>query len=249
MSRSADYYWAFGLLATTATAVVLFAARIVMGAAFRSDRGRSMGGSAVLGQWVIDLGYWLMNPIVRACLALRITPNMLTWASFATGVYVGVAYAQGQFGHASVMAAVSAFLDILDGQVARRLSQASAAGEVLDAAVDRYSDFLMMAGLAIWYRQSLWGLTLALAATQAGFMISYTTAKAEAMGVPPPRGTMRRHERIIYLLLGACLTAVTGVDHPMFAALGLIAVVGNLSAVRRFIKIGRLLAAKNPPTQ
>src|SRR3954464_268755 len=135
MSRSLDYQLAVGLMALVGAAVVLFTARLLLGAALRSDRGRSMGGSAVLGRWVIDLGYWTMNPIVRACLALHISPNALTWASGVTSIYVGVAFAMGQFGHASVAAAASALLDVLDGQVARRLAKASDAGEVLDAAV------------------------------------------------------------------------------------------------------------------
>src|SRR3954462_14450511 len=102
MARSFDYYLALGLIGTTGAAVVLFTARLLLGAALRSDRGRSMGGRAVLGRWVIDLGYWTMNPIVRACLALHISPDALTWASGVTSVYVGVAFAMGQFGHASV---------------------------------------------------------------------------------------------------------------------------------------------------
>src|SRR4051794_2086395 len=158
MPRSFDYWLAFGLVVTVGAAVVLFTARVLLGTALRSDRGRSMGGSAVLGRWAIDLGYWTMNPIVRACLALGISPNALTWASGVTGAYVGVAFARGQFGHASVAASVSALLDVLDGQVARRLAKASDAGEVLDAAVDRYGDFLMMAGIGIYYRLSLPGL-------------------------------------------------------------------------------------------
>jgi hypothetical protein len=38
-------------------------------------------------------------------------------------------------------------------------------------------------------------------------------------------------------------------DYPMLAALALITLVGNVSAVRRFIKIGRLVADKNRPTK
>ena len=45
-----------------------------------------------------------------------------------------------------------------------------------------------------------------LAALFGSFMVSYTTAKAEAMGVEPPRGSMRRAERAIYLLVAAGLT-------------------------------------------
>src|SRR5436309_548511 len=67
----------------------------------------------------------------------------------------------------------------------------------------------------------------------------------------PPRGTMRRHERLIYLLVGAALTALfvpataapplRPADWPMWAALALVALVGNLSAVLRLRETARLV--------
>ena len=39
-------------------------------------------------------------------------------------------------------------------------------------------------------------------------MVSYSTAKAEALGVEPPRGAMRRQERAVYFVLGAALVPI-----------------------------------------
>jgi hypothetical protein len=74
-------------------------------------------------------------------------------------------------------------------------------------------------------------------------MVSYSTAKAEALQVKPPRGMMRRTERAVYLTLGAVLTPVsqwvTGMEtpYPMIAAVALVAVLSNVSAVQRLISI------------
>ena len=100
--------------------------------------------------------------------------------------------------------------DILDGQVARMTNTGSDRGELLDAAVDRYTEFAFLGGLLLFYRTEVSLMVLTLAALVASFMISYTSAKAEALHVNPPRGLMRRHERAIYLITGAGLTALLG---------------------------------------
>jgi phosphatidylglycerophosphate synthase len=121
---------------------------------------------------------------------------------------------------------------------------------VLDAAVDRYIDFFLVAGLCVHYRGTAWALVLALTALLASFMISYVSAKAEALRLEVPRGSMRRHERLVYLLVGAAASAllapvlpwapgILGAEYPLVAALAAIAVVGNASAVRRLGALAR----------
>ena len=95
--------------------------------------------------------------------------------------------------------------------IARRTGVSSDAGEVFDAAVDRFGEFFLMGGLLIYYRDRGACMLLALAATVGAFMVSYSTAKAEALGVPPPRGAMRRSERAVYLMAAAGLTSITKV--------------------------------------
>jgi phosphatidylglycerophosphate synthase len=95
-------------------------------------------------------------------------------------------------------------------------------------------------------------MCLGMGALLASFMVSYASAKAEALQVSPPRGLMRRHERSTYLITGAGFSAVFGSwfsrshpDVPWFAleliALGIVALIGNYSAVVRFVRIGRAL--------
>ena len=55
---------------------------------------------------------------------------------------------------------------------------------------------------------------IALLALQASFMISYASAKAEALQVKMPRGLMRRHERAAVLTLVAGLTPLLGPCDP-----------------------------------
>ena len=198
----------------------------------------------------MDATYWAIEPVVRGLAALGVTPNGLTWAALILGLGAGVALALGWFGLATLLATMSTIGDVLDGQVARLTNRGSSRGELLDAVVDRYTEFAFLAGLVMYLRTSGWWMALALGAMLASFMVSYASAKAEAMQVEAPRGLMRRHERATYLIAGAGLTPVLGplaVRHswpyetPILITIAVVALIGNLAAVQRFVRIGRAL--------
>ena len=85
------------------------------------------------------------------------------------------------------------------------------------------------------------------------FMVSYATAKAEAMQVSAPRGSMRRVERAAVLATGAALAllaamaprvAILGLTEvPVITALVIVAVVANASAVRRLRRVAEAAQA------
>jgi phosphatidylglycerophosphate synthase len=148
---------------------------------------------------------------------------------------------------------VSTLCDILDGQVARLTSSGSARGELYDAVVDRYTEFALIAGFALYARASWWLVLVALVALHASFMISYASAKAEALQVSVPRGLMRRHERAACLTLAAGLVPLLGPSlHGQWGSLppasvfgvglALVAGIGSVAAVLRFVWIARAVA-------
>ncbi|HSZ82159.1 MAG TPA: CDP-alcohol phosphatidyltransferase family protein, partial [Polyangia bacterium] len=225
----------------------------------RHARTEADGGSVFLNKASMEMGYWLLAPVVEALAALHVTPNMVTFFSLVPALLAAVAAAFGWFGLACVLATLGSLCDLIDGVLARRTGVASDAGEVLDAAVDRYIEFLFLAGVAVYYRTHWMVLSLALAALFGSFMVSYTTAKAEAMGVEPPRGSMRRAERAVYLLTAAGLTPFSRVlfantpshalrELPMVFALILVALLTNVSVVQRFVVIAAALRARRAPT-
>ena len=153
--------------------------------------------------------------------------------------------------------AVATLGDALDGIVARQTGTASDAGEVFDAAVDRYQEFFFLGGLAVYFRADMLALILTLLAVLGSFMVSYGTAKAEALGVESPRGAMRRVERAVYLDAGVVFVPIAGalaarfdlaswVEHtPILLALALVGGVGNVSAVRRLYAVAQAAAARD----
>lgn len=220
------------------------------------DRVNRDGGSHLLGKGVMEMAYWSLQPIGKMLVNLKISPNMISWMSFAFAALAGICLAFGHFGFGAAFSAISALLDSLDGMVARLTHRASDAGEVLDAAVDRYGEFFFLAGLLVYYREIPVLMILVLAALIGSFMVSYSTAKAEALRVEPPRGNMRRPERAFYLTLGALLSPITipWIEHsdmapvhlgyPMIGALVIVAVLSNVSAAERLVAISQAVRAK-----
>ena len=220
------------------------------------DRVDRQGGSALLSKGLMEMAYWGLQPVGDFLIFLRFTPNAISWMSLAFGGCAGLALAYGHFGSAGFFATISSLMDSLDGMVARKTGVASDSGEVLDAAVDRYVEFFFIAGMIYYYREVPWLVLLCLSALLGSYMVSYSTAKAEALQVVPPRGAMRRTERALYLTLGAVLSPISiqsfeinanypstyglypvQIGYPMVFALFIVALFSNLSAFHRLSAI------------
>ena len=232
---------------------------IVRGVA-RFERVERDKGSALFSASLMQMGYWALDFVGRGLAAIGATANSISIASLVFGILAGVALAFGHFGVGALLAIISALGDTLDGIVARLQGTASDAGEVLDAAVDRYEEFFFLGGIVVYLRQSAIGVSLVLLALLGSFMVSYATAKAEALRAQIPRGAMRRPERAVYLILGAALTPIfaqvvasrvpgaTGwlLDLPALGAVALVALVANVSAVRRLAKLAAVVGGPRP---
>jgi len=245
-----DVYFTYATGALWAVALSLYGLRLASRGVFHSERVSKIGGSAMVGRGIMDATYWAIDPLVRGLAAIGVTPNGLTWSALVLGLGAGVALAYGWFGLACLLATFSTIGDVLDGQVARLTNTGSNRGELLDAAIDRYTEFAFLAGLVFCFHDSWWQMALALGAMLASYMVSYASAKAEALQVNPPRGLMRRHERAMYLIIGVGVTPLIGptlIGHdlpyavPALVALAIVAVVGNVAAVLRFVRISRAL--------
>jgi CDP-diacylglycerol--glycerol-3-phosphate 3-phosphatidyltransferase len=189
----------------------------------------------------------MLTPVVDALAAAGVSANAVTMFSLLAGLAAGALLAFDHFGWATVAIAVASLGDAVDGMLARRTRTASAGGALLDAAADRYEELFVLAGLAVLFRPSLPILLLVLLAISGSFMVSYGSAKAEAMRVAVPDGMMRRAERAALLCAGVALVVVAealarrldlawleSVSHaPVVVAVAIVGVASNVSAVRR----------------
>jgi CDP-diacylglycerol--glycerol-3-phosphate 3-phosphatidyltransferase len=162
----------------------------------------------------------------------------------------------GLFGIGGLCALIAGLFDMLDGMVARLSGTQSAAGVVLDSSLDRYVDFFFLAGLLIYYSFSPWLMIIVLAAILGSFMVSYSTAKAEALHVTPPRGMMKRTDRYVYLILGALLSPFSiyyleagstfphALAYPLLLTVSIIAIFANISAVQRLYAVAQAVTTE-----
>ncbi|HQY92946.1 CDP-alcohol phosphatidyltransferase family protein [Caldilinea sp.] len=181
---------------------------------------------------------WISTPlthIARGLEATGISPNALTLIGFMLTLTVAAILATGNLFSGGVLLIFAALFDTLDGALARHSDQVTIFGAFLDSALDRYSEAVTLIGLMFFYTAQPDGRmqVLLLAATLVGsLMVSYTRARAEAVGIECKEGFFQRTERIVVLIIGL----LTGWMAPV---LWILALFTNLTAVQRIVDVYR----------
>lgn len=209
-----------------------------MSSAQQVECGRSVKQKRQRGRWDsftdwarTQAGVILM-PIARVMARLGIHPNTVTLVGFLLQVGVGVVFGLGHLVLGGWLLLVVAPVDALDGALARALEQKSLFGAFLDSTFDRLSDAALILGLTVHYLRQGEHLevVLLLISLVAALMVSYTRARAEALGFPCRVGLLTRLERIVLI---AALSAV-GLPIVMIWAL---AVLSVFTVVQRILYV------------
>ena len=189
-------------------------------------------------------GKWLLDRIVGGLAATGINPNLLTFLGLVVNFGAAASFAVGNFRTAAVIIFFAGFLDMLDGQVARRQNRVTAFGAFYDSTLDRYADMALYMGLLVYY--SVAGRTpyvvLSAVATAGSVMVSYARARAESLIPLCKVGFMERPERMVLLIIG-------GVFNRMAQVLWVIAIVSTITVIHRIYftwqetNAGRILPA------
>ena len=164
-------------------------------------------------------------PVARSLVNVSwITPNGITWTSaLAAGVMAPSAIVAGLNLPAAILVLAGAWLDSLDGDLASARQCGTKGGEILDAVLDRYIDFAIIAAL-IWQTPEC--LLAGLAALLGNQMVPYVRARTEAAGKASVATFGSRDIRNMILVVGL----LWGWYCPLLVILALIA---NASALHR----------------
>jgi CDP-diacylglycerol--glycerol-3-phosphate 3-phosphatidyltransferase len=180
--------------------------------------------------WIGEGGGWLLRHVVSGLAATGLTPNMFTFLGLGVNTWAAACFAMGKFHQAAAMLFLAGFLDMADGQVARRKNRVTAFGAFYDSTLDRYADMALYMGLLVYYSVS--GRTpyvvLAAVATSGSVMVSYARARAESLIPLCKVGFMERPERLVLLIIGGIFTR-------MGAVLWVIAVVSTITVIDRIV--------------
>ena len=171
---------------------------------------------------------WLLDRIVGALAATGVNPNLLTFLGLLVNFAAAACFAVGNFRTGAIIIFLAGFLDMLDGQVARRQNRVTAFGAFYDSTLDRYADMALYMGLLVYYSVS--GRTpyvvLAAVATAGSVMVSYSRARAESLILLCKVGFMERPERLVLLIIG-------GLFNRMGPVLWVIAVISTITVIHR----------------
>jgi phosphatidylglycerophosphate synthase len=182
---------------------------------------------------------WLVSPLVKAFVRLRMPPSVITVAGI---LFTGVAFVLMYRGHASgvlgwiraagVVILFAAAWDTLDGEVARALGKASSKGAFLDSVLDRISEFIIFAGLFLFFNLNGLDSALLFALLFTSYSISYIRARAEGVGIECKVGVFDRATRVI--IIGVALIAIP--NYMNWVIRGLL-LGTTITAIRRFIYV------------
>jgi CDP-diacylglycerol---glycerol-3-phosphate 3-phosphatidyltransferase len=193
------------------------------------DNGQKERGKPITW-WIGEGGGWLLRHVVSGLAATGLTPNMFTFLALAVNSWAAAEFAMGNFRQAAAVLFLSGFLDMADGQVARRIGRVTAFGAFLDSTLDRYSDLALYLGLVVYY--TLIGrnfyMMLAAVAMASTFMVSYSRARAESLIPSCKVGFMERPERLVLLIMG-------GAFNRMAPVLWVIAAISTITVVHRVV--------------
>lgn len=152
----------------------------------------------------------LLSPIAAR---VPLSPNSLTLVGLILSLISALAFAKGNLYQAVLLLLFSGIFDMLDGAVARAKGLSSSFGAFLDSVCDRYADGIILAGIAYGFASGnipsdpilyipLYFWTLL--AIISSYLVSYTRARAEAVGASSMNtGIAERPERMLILAAGA----------------------------------------------
>ncbi len=196
----------------------------------------------MLGELLREKTRQLVGQIARIIGATGINPNALTLIGFLLTLPVAFSLALGKWQVGGILLALVGLFDVVDGAVARAMGKVSRFGAFLDSTLDRFGEATIYLGLAVHYLKShdFAGGLLCYLTLIGSFMVSYTRARAEGLGVECREGFFTRFERLAVLILGLLL------GKPLWA-LGILAVFSNFTAIQRIYLVRKALSGKDCP--
>jgi archaetidylinositol phosphate synthase len=182
-----------------------------------------------------------------------VNPNVVSWIAFLAAIGAGIAFflgGGGFLGLALLLVLVNSYLDALDGKIAKLAGKASVRGDFLDHVLDRYADVFILGGIAL--NPAYCRLTVGMLAIIGVLLTSYMGTQAQALGLGRAYGgILGRADRLVLLFVGGLIQLVfaplgnvlVGADGLAFGHLEwfmvLFAVLGNITAIQRAVKIWR----------
>lgn len=202
-----------------------------------------------------------VQPITDALIRARIHPNILTTVGFLVTMSSAFLFYSNHIRSAGVLILLGGIFDIFDGKVARATGLASQFGSFYDSTLDRFSEIAVYVGILMLYNDyepvtgdvvTIYAVMLAMGGS---LMVSYTRARAEALGIDCRVGLMQRGERVFLIGVSAVVFGGSNNAIALSVVIVVLAVLTNLTALHRVVWVfkqsrptGNIAASAEPAT-
>ncbi len=173
----------------------------------------------------------------------RLTPNAISLTGFVLNLVAAVLVWERLFFLGGVAFVVGSVMDTLDGRYSRMSGKGTPFGAFLDSTLDRVEEGVVLTAVAGYFASSgnSEGAAAVVIAVLASLMVSYTRARAEALGVECKVGLATRPVRVVILSIGLIFARGASLGdfqllEPavyVLAALSLLTVAQRIRHVRR----------------
>jgi len=174
----------------------------------------------------------------------RLTPNAISLTGFALCLVAAALVWEDHYLAGGIAFAVGSVFDTLDGRYARASGKGTPFGAFLDSTLDRVEEGVVLAAVAANFAQAHDETAVAavVVAVLASLMVSYTRARAEALGVECKVGLATRAVRVVILSAGLIFAEQELLEPAVY-------VLAGLSVVTVAQRIWHVRAAlrNNPP--
>jgi CDP-diacylglycerol--glycerol-3-phosphate 3-phosphatidyltransferase len=175
----------------------------------------------------------------------RLTPNAISLTGLALNVVAAVLVWRQLYFLGGVAFIVGSIMDTLDGRYSRMSGKGTAFGAFLDSTLDRCEEGIVLTAVAVSFARSHDQLAVAavVVAVLASLMVSYTRARAEALGVECKVGIATRPVRVVILSIGLIFARGASIAHfsLLAAAVYVLAVLSVLTVLQRIVHVHHAL--------
>jgi CDP-diacylglycerol--glycerol-3-phosphate 3-phosphatidyltransferase len=171
----------------------------------------------------------------------RLTPNAISLTGFALNVAAAGLVVGRMFFLAGIAFIVGSIMDTLDGRYSRMSGKGTAFGAFLDSTLDRLEEGIVLTAVGAYFasRHNQVAVAAVVAAVLGSLMVSYTRARAEALGVACKVGLATRPVRVVILSAGLVFAKGASLGHfeLLEAAVYVLAGLTVLTTLQRILHV------------
>jgi CDP-diacylglycerol---glycerol-3-phosphate 3-phosphatidyltransferase len=182
----------------------------------------------------------------------RLTPNAISLTGFVLNLAAAGLIVGRLFFLAGIAFIVGSIMDTLDGRYSRMSGKGTQFGAFLDSTLDRLEEGIVLTAVAAYFasRHNQAAVAAVVIAVLASLMVSYTRARAEALGVECKIGLATRPVRVVIISIGLVFAKGASLGHfdLLAPAVYVLAGLSLFTVGQRIWHVRQQLRAVAPPT-